>query len=165
MRGCIVMPESLIEEFELFYIELPSNVRRDLSFMMVALSNEDFVFHDPTEVHELAAHKLFNSATRFGVIGDLIYAVSILDVYFAMSVRDRFGTDGTHLRRKRHSSGAANVLSDFYSTEIEAILMAKRQWLELRATRFAPHAIAAALAPTRPMRRRSRPAVSTSSAT
>lgn len=148
--GEIAMAESLIEKFEIFYIGLPPNVRSDLAFMMVMLCNEDLVFHDPAEVYELASHGLFKSTTRLGCIGDLIYAVSVLDVYFAMNVRDRFGVDS--LKRPRRST--TNVPPDFYAGEVDAIHDARRRWLELRATSFAPDVIATALIPPEPPQKR-----------
>jgi hypothetical protein len=48
------MSESLLEDFELFFVELPANVRDDLSFMMVILFDENFVFYDAREVYERA---------------------------------------------------------------------------------------------------------------
>ena len=131
------MPLSLIEEFETFYIGLPRSVRDDLSFMMVILSNEDLIFSDPAEVYAIAAQSLFRATTRIGRVSRLIGAVSILDVYFAMDVQERFAG----------SKGGASA-SHHYSKEIDAILAAKQRWQELRATRLTAAAISKELSPS-----------------
>ncbi len=156
------MSESLVEEFELFFVGLPANVGDDLSFMMITLSDEDLDFHDPAEIYELASKGLFKTATRFGRMGNLIYAVSVLDIYFAMNVRDRFGPA---LRQKRPNDLPAKVSSGPYAREVEAIRTAKQRWAELRKKKFTPKKLAAALTPSKTVRRRFRSAVQSSSAT
>src|ERR1700733_971591 len=84
------MSETLVEDFETFFIELPAEVRNDLWFMLVILSDEDFVFQDGTDIYERAAQGLFQAKTRIGRIGNLIQAVSIFDTYFAMDAGERF---------------------------------------------------------------------------
>jgi hypothetical protein len=158
----MTMPESLVEEFELFFIGLPTNVRDDLSFMMIMLSNEDLDFHDPAEVYDLASQGLSKTATRFGRMGNLIYAVSILDIYFAMNVRDRFGPGS---RQNRPNDLPAEVSSGPYAREVDAIRAAKQRWAELRAKKFTPKKLAAALTPSKTVRRRFRSAVQSSPAT
>jgi hypothetical protein len=156
------MSESLLEDFELFFGELPANVREDLLFMMVILSDENFVFYDAREVYERAGRGLFEAETRIGRIGNLINAVSVLDVYFAMNVRNRFDVKNTS-RRERAGGGGAKTARDCYAHEIDAIRTAKQRWLELRATKFTPAAIAAALIPPGPPQKRApRPSTSSS---
>jgi len=156
------MSESLVEEFELFFVGLPANVRDDLSFMMIMLSDEDLDFHDPAEIYELASKGLFKTATRFGRMGNLIYAVSILDIYFAMNVRDRFGAAS---QQKRPNGLPAKVSSGPYAREVDAIRAAKQHWAVLRAKKFTPKKLAAALTPSKTGRRRFRSAVQSSPAT
>jgi hypothetical protein len=135
--------ETLLEDFELFFVGLPDNVRDDLSFMMVVLSDESFVVREVGDVYERALQGLLRANTRMGRVGNLIRAVSVLDVYFALNVRDRFGP-------QRRSANVPNASASRgpYTEEIDAIKAAKRHWLELRATKFTPAAIAAALIPT-----------------
>jgi hypothetical protein len=145
------MPSPL-EDFEAFFAGLPANVRHDLSFMMVILSDESLVVHEVREVYERAPLGLFQASTRMGRIGNLIHAASVVDVYFALNVSDRFGpqrrcADGTNGKTSRGP----------YAEEIDAIKTAKRRWLELRATKFSPAALAAALIPPGSPRRRRRP--------
>jgi len=83
--------ETLVEDFETFFIELPADVRNDLWFMMVILSDENFVFHDGTDIYERSAQGLFQAKTRIGRLGNLIQAAAIFDVYFAMDAGERFG--------------------------------------------------------------------------
>lgn len=146
------MWKSLLEEFELFFVMLPPNVRDDLSFMMVVLSDESLVVRDVAQVYERAAQGLFNANSRMGRIGNLINAVSVLDVYFAMDVHNRFDAHKARPRGARRTG----MPSGPYAREIVAIETAKQRWVELRATRFTPEAIAAALIPPAPPRRGTR---------
>jgi hypothetical protein len=138
------MSETLLEDFETFFIELPAEVRNDLWFMLVILSDEDFVFHDGTDIYERAAQGLFQAKTRIGRIGNLIQAVSIFDTYFAMDAGERFDA-GRKTPSKQSRGGQPSLYR--YANQIGAIETAKLRWQELRATKFTPAAIAAALIP------------------
>jgi hypothetical protein len=138
------MSETLLEDFETFFIELPAEVRNDLWFMLVILSDEDFVFQDGTDIYERAAQGLFQAKTRIGRIGNLIQAVSIFDTYFAMDAGERF--DANRKASSKQSRGGQPSLYR-YANQIDAIEAAKQRWQELRATKFTPAAIAAALIP------------------
>jgi hypothetical protein len=138
------MSETLLEDFETFFIDLPAEVRNDLWFMMTILPDEDFVFHDGTDIYERAAQGLFQAKTRIGRIGNLIHAVSIFDVYFAMDTGDRFAA-GRKSAPQQSRGGNASLYR--YANQVDAIEAAKKRWRELRATTFTPAAIAAALIP------------------
>jgi hypothetical protein len=131
------MSVSLLEEFERFFTELPSTVRSDLWFMMVMMSDESLVFDDPAEACAREAPELFQARTPVGRIGDMIYAASIFDIYFAMNAGERFG---------RYDEAWPNSLPR-YADQAAAIEESGRQWRQLRSTKFAPAAIAAALTP------------------
>ena len=131
------MADSLLEEFETFFTELPPPVRSDLWFMMVMMSDENLVFDDPAEACERKAPGLFQAYTPAGRIGDMIYAASIFDIYFAMNTDERFGTN---------NEAQANSLTR-YTDQAAAIETSGEAWRHLRATKFAPAAIAAALTP------------------
>lgn len=131
------MAVSLLEEFETFFTELPPPVRSDLWFMMVMMSDENLVFDDPAEACERNAPELFQAHTPAGRIGDMIYAASIFDIYFAMNTDERFGTK---------NEARANSLTR-YADQAAAIETSSEAWRHLRATKFAPAAIAAALTP------------------
>lgn len=131
------MADSLPDEFETFFTELPPPVRSDLWFMMVMMSDENLVFDDPAEACERAAPGLFQARTPAGRIGDMIYAASIFDIYFAMNPDERFGTNN----EARANSRAR------YADRTAAIEASGAAWRQLRATKFAPAAIAAALTP------------------
>jgi hypothetical protein len=137
------MAETLLEDFETFFIELPADVRNDLWFMMVILSDENFVFHDGTDIYERAAEGLFQAKTRIGRIGNLIHAVSIFDTYFAMDAGGRFDAG----RKASSSQCGGQTPAHRYANRVGAIEAAKQSWRELRATKFTPEAIAAALIP------------------
>jgi hypothetical protein len=130
------MAVSLLQDFEDFFTELAPSVRSDLWFMMVMLSNENLIFDDPAEACESEAHELFRAQTRVGRIGDMIYAASIFDIYFAMDAGKRFGAD----------NAPPNSLYR-YADQAAAIAAAGQLWRQLRATKFSPAEIAAALAP------------------
>jgi hypothetical protein len=134
--------ETLVEDFETFFIELPADVRNDLWFMMVILSDENFVFHDGTDIYERSAQGLFQAKTRIGRLGNLIQAASIFDVYFAMDAGERFGANG----KAKPSRGGHTALYR-YANQAGAIAAAKERWHKLRTTKFTPTAIAAALIP------------------
>jgi hypothetical protein len=136
------MAGALLEDFEIFFIELPAEVRNDLWFMMAILSDENFVFNDGTDIEERSALGLFQAKTRIGRLGNLIQAAAIFDVYFAMDAADRFdgGSGGKRAR-------SANSALYRYASQIDAIEAARQRWHTLRATRFTPTAIALDLIP------------------
>jgi len=125
---------TLVEDFETFFIGLPADIRNDLWFMMVILSDENFVFQDGTDIYERSAQGLFQAKTRIGRLGNLIQAAAVFDIYFAMDANERFET----------SRKAALYR---YANQVDAIATAQGRWRELRATKFTPAAIAAALIP------------------
>jgi hypothetical protein len=153
------MSETLLNELERFFEELPSTVRDDLSFMMVALSDESLVVCDVQDLYDVPARQLFSAQTPIGRLGNLINAVSVFDVYFAMDAHRRFATKPfatrPNGRRSPPSTGIASLL-DAYAGQIDAIEAARQRWTELRQTRLTPAAIAAALAPPPPASQRRR---------
>ena len=81
-------------------------------------------------------------------MGNLINAVSIFYVYFALDPRERFG-----LNNSSPISGGSEVdaarfrIHNRYADRSKAILLAKQAWTQLRRTTLSPEAIASALAP------------------
>jgi hypothetical protein len=136
------MAVSLLDEFEAFFTGLPPAVRSDLWFMMVMMSDENLVFDDPAEACRREARELFQAQTPVGQIGDMIYAASIFDIYFAMNPGERFGGNGNMQPNDRYADQAA------------AIATSGQAWRRLRTTKFAPAAIAAALASPEPAQER-----------
>ena len=127
--------ESLTGDLEYFYDELPPDVRRDLSFMLVNLSDENIVDPEQAQDCDAVARSLFAARTRIGRLSDLITVAAIFDVYFAMDWRWRLNAGESAPGR----AAAADL--------IDAIEAAACDWAELRATNLAPAAIAAALLP------------------
>jgi hypothetical protein len=151
----------LLNELERFFDDLPATVRDDLSFMMVVLADESLVVHDVQDVYDVQAHRLFVAQTPIGRLGNLINAVSVFDVYFAMNAQRRFARKSPRLRNGRRpatgaDSGGVAALLDAYAGQIDAIGAARQRWAELRRTRLTPAAIAAALAPPDTTRQRQR---------
>jgi hypothetical protein len=141
------MPETLLNVFEGFCDGLPETVRDDLLFMMVMLSDEDLVVDELDDIDE-RARTLFGARTFIGRIGNLISAVSIFDVYFALDPSERFGSDGSQREGDDPQTDVtqSRVLSR-YADRARAILSAKQAWMELRRTTLSPEAIATALSP------------------
>jgi hypothetical protein len=133
----VKMSETLLNVFEGFCDDLPETVRDDLFFMMVMLSDEDLIV-DELDAIDQRARALFGAQTFLGRIGNLISAVSIFDVYFALDPNGRFASDVTQSR-----------IYDRYDDRRRAILAAKQVWMELRRTTLSPEAIATALVPDR----------------
>src|SRR5262245_19589669 len=131
------MSEQLLEDFERFFDDLPDIVRDELSFMMVMLSDENIVVHDIESAYESAARSLFAARTRIGRIANLINAVSVFDVYFAVDTRERFDSGRNGPRSPSKKAGISLVLSR-YSDRIGAMDQAGRRWQELRRTKLAP---------------------------
>ena len=121
--------ESLTGDLEEFYDELPTQVRRDLSFMLVNLSDESLLDPGLAQDCEAVVPTLFGAQTRIGRLSDLITVAAIFDVYFAMNAGRRFDAGASHAGR------------------IDAIEAAGRDWAQLRSTKLAPAAIAGALMP------------------
>jgi hypothetical protein len=141
------MPETLLNVFEGFCDSLPESVRHDLLFMMVVLSDEDLVVDELDDI-DRRARALFGARTFVGRIGNLINAVSIFDVYFALDADERFGLKGSQSDRSSPQSemGQSPVLNR-YADRRRAIVAAKQVWMELRRTTLSPEAIATVLAP------------------
>ena len=132
------MSEPLLHALEEFFDDLPSAVRDDLAFMMVALSDEDLVVHAAQDVYDVPARRLFNAQTPIGRLGNLINAVSVFDVYFAMDARRRFALKrGGHrpASAERACTGASFLL-DSYAGQCDAIEAARQRWTELRRTKL-----------------------------
>jgi hypothetical protein len=141
------MPETLLNVFEGFCDDLPETVRDDLLFMMVMLSDEDLVVDELDDIDE-RARALFGARTFIGRIGNLISAVSIFDVYFALDPSERFGLDGPPCEHGGQQGDATKSrIQSRYADRRRAILAAKQVWTELRRTTLSPEAIATALAP------------------
>jgi hypothetical protein len=141
------MAETLLNVFEGFCDDLPETVRGDLLFMMVALSDEDLIAPEIDDIDE-RARALFGARTFVGRIGNLINAVSIFDVYFALDADERFGVNRSQPERSGLQSDmtASSVLIR-YADRRRAIAAAKQAWMELRRTTLSPEAIAMALVP------------------
>ena len=153
------MSDTLQKLLELFFDELPATVQDDLSFMMVVLADESLVVQDVQDVYDIPAQRLFTAQTPIGRLGNLITAVSVFDVYFAMDAQRRFAPKPNGRRpapATRAEIGGIASLLDAYADQIDAISAARQRWAELRRTRLTPAAIAAALAPPRPTRQRQR---------
>ena len=141
------MPESLLSIFERFCDDLPETVRHDLSFMMVILSDEDIAVEQLSDVDERVP-TLFESRTFIGRMGNLIGAVSIFDVYFALDPGERFGLAQRHGESKGEDSSATRShIYNRYADRSRAIRAAKQVWTALRRTTLSAEAIAAALVP------------------
>jgi hypothetical protein len=141
------MSETLLNVFERFCDDLPETVRSDLQFMMVMLSDEDLTVDELGNIDE-RARALFGAQTFIGRMGNLISAVSIFDVYFALDPGERFCLD----RSRRESDGSEKKASQSrihprYLDRSKAILAAKQVWMELRRTSLSSQAIATALTP------------------
>jgi hypothetical protein len=142
------MPATLLDTFEGFCDDLPETVRDDLLFMMVMLSDADLIVDELDDIGE-RARALFGAQTFIGRIGNLISAVSVFDVYFALDPSERFGLDGP-----QHDCGGQQTditqsrVHNRYADRRRAILAAKQAWMELRRTTLSPGAIATALIAT-----------------
>ena len=141
------MPETLLNVFEGFCDDLPETVRNDLLFMMVMLSDEDIAVDELDDIDE-RARTLFGARTFMGRIGNLISAVSILDVYFALDPSERFSSDESQPEYGGpHIDATRSRIRSRYADRARAILSAKQAWMELRRTTLSPEGIAAALLP------------------
>jgi hypothetical protein len=141
------MSETLLNVFERFCDDLPETVRDDLQFMMVMLSDEELAVDELGNVDE-RARALFGAQTFIGRMGNLISAVSVFDVYFALDPGERFGS--TYSPREAggaESNANQSRIHARYADRSKAILAAKQIWMELRRTTLSPEAIAIALRP------------------
>src|SRR5262249_53914959 len=94
------------------------------------------------------ARALFGAQTFIGRIGNLISAVAVFDVYFALDPGERFGLDKSKRDFDEPQSNANQLrIRDHYADRSKAILAAKQIWMELRRTTLSPEAIATALRP------------------
>jgi hypothetical protein len=140
------MTETLLSALERFCDGLPETVRDDLLFMMVMLSDEDLVVEDLDDIDE-RARALFGAQTFVGRMSNLISAVSIIDVYFAMDPSERFGSDESAREYDQESDLVQSRIHNRYADRRRAIMSAKQVWMEMRRTTLSPEAIATALVP------------------
>ena len=143
------MSERVLEDFERFFVELPATVRGDLSCMMVMLSDENLIVDDIESVCEAAARGLFDARTRIGRIANLINAVSIIDVYFALDVGKRSFLGKNTRPRSSSTNPNISLNLDCYCAQVQAVRHAKQRWQTLRQTGLTSEAIANALIPSR----------------
>ncbi len=122
------MSESVLDDLTNFFENIPDFIRDELCLLLITLSEDELIEQDTDIDYQSAARTLFNAQTKIGQIGNLITAVGIFDVYFALDVAKRFD-------------------KACYAGGLEAIKGAGRQWQALRATRLSASAIAAALVP------------------
>lgn len=135
------MPKTLLNVFEDFCDDLVPTVRNDLSFIMVMLSDEEIVVEELEQPIDERARALFGARVFVGRLGNLINAVSIFDVYFALDTNERFAL----YKSKRESGGlqgdaTLSHLHHSYADRRQAIM-------ELRRMTLSPEAIATALLP------------------
>lgn len=141
------MLESSLDVFEGFCDDLPETVRNDALFMMVMLWDEDIIVEELDDIDK-RARALFGARTFVGRMGNLISAVSIFDVYFALDPSERFGSDTSQRESCRPEGNVIQSrIHDGYADRRRAILAAKQVWMELRRTTLSPEAIATALVP------------------
>ena len=140
------MAERLLDEFASFFDGLSDAVRSELSFFLVALTDEGRADGDWGLNYESAARALFDAQTRVGRIGNLIGAAAIFDVYFSADVAKRFEATG---RRPPGANGHTTcaMISTRYADRLKAIEAAHEEWQALRRTTLSPAAIGAALIP------------------
>jgi len=130
-----------------FFDDIPDIVRAELSALMVTLAEDDQLETTMND-YERAARALFNAETRVGRIGNLISAVAIFDVYFAIDHDARFGQQPG--LKSNHTPGEA---LDRFATRRDAIGLARQMWQARRDTTLSAAAIAAALVPPEPQGR------------
>jgi hypothetical protein len=140
------MPETLLNAFERFCDHLPEPVRGDLFFMMVMLSDEELVVEEVDDIDE-RAQALLSARTFIGRISNLMSAVSIFDVYFALDPDERFGLNRSQPECSSPQPDMTQSLLNRYAERRRAIVAAKQAWMELRRTTLSAEAIATALVP------------------
>jgi hypothetical protein len=136
--------ESLLDAFVVFFDGIPDAVREELSFFLVALTDEERIYQDEPPDYERAARALFSAQTRIGRIGNLIQAAAIFDVYFSADLDQRFAASARH---PEIAGGSSRLVAAFgrRADRINAIAAARDEWHMLRRTTLSPAAISAAL--------------------
>lgn len=138
------MSEAMLDEFATFFDDMPDVVRTDLSRLLVTLADEeDAAFEDQSD-YEWAARALFNAQTPAGRLGNLINAVGLFDVYFAVDASKRFELrqNGS---RPHPSEPRGAAASGRYAGHLKAIDIARQQWAMLRRGPLSSAAIGEAL--------------------
>ena len=136
-----VMSDSILDDLVTFFDDIPDTVRAELSALMVTLAEDDQL-ESPTSDCERAARALFKSETHVGRIGDLISAVAIFDVYFAIDHDARFAARQPGSTKSDHAP--RDALARF-AVRRNAIGLAHQMWQTRRDTTLSTAAIAAAL--------------------
>lgn len=139
------MPTNVLQEFADFFDGAPESVRRDLSGLLMALAYDGAVDVEGDVLHDDPVRGLFNGQTHVGKIGDLINAVGVVDVYFALDTAERFRPAGRPPGAALERRKAPAAVLAAYADRLAAVETARRAWLALRAERLSTGAIAVAL--------------------
>jgi hypothetical protein len=136
-----VVSASILDDLATFFDDIPDIVRAELSSLMVTLAEDAQLEHGVNDC-ESAARALFNAETPVGRIGNLINAVAVFDVYFAMDHDERFAARQPGSTKGDHTPGG--TLARF-AIRRDAIGLAQQMWQTRRETTLSTAAIAAAL--------------------
>jgi len=135
---------SILDDLATFFDDIPDIVRVELSALMVILAADAQLEHGASD-YESAARAHFNAETRVGRIGDLINAVAVFDVYFAMDHDARFAPRQPGSTKSNRAPG--DTLARF-AVRRDAIGLAQQMWQSRRNTTLSTASIAAALVPS-----------------
>ena len=141
-----VVSASILDDLVTFFDEIPDIVRAELSALMVTLAADAQLEHGAGDC-ESAARALFDAETRVGRIGNLINAVAVFDVYFAIDHDARFAS-----RLPGSTKNSRAPLAQF-AIRRDAIDQAQQMWQSRRDTTLSTAAIAAALVRPEPQGR------------
>ena len=147
-KECVVSA-SILDDLATFFDDIPDIVRAELSALMVTLA-EDASLKNEVSDCERAARTLFNAETRVGRIGNLINAVAVFDVYFAMDHDARFAPQQSRSTKKDR---APSDTLDRFAVRRGAIGLAQQMWRTRRDTTLSTASIAAALVRPEPQGR------------
>jgi hypothetical protein len=134
---------NVLQDFTDFFDGAPQEVRQDLSALLTAFASDGAVGFAGEPSTKDALSGFFAARTPIGKIGDLINAVGVVDVYFALDTGQRFKSAGQN-RRSPSVRRPAPIL-DGYADWLTAIETARRNWRTLRTGCLSTEAIAAAL--------------------
>ena len=140
------MSAPILDDLATFFDDIPDIVRAELATLMVTLAEDDQL-ENTTNDYERAARALFSAETRVGRIGNLISAVAIFDVYFAIDHDARFAA-----QQPRSNNTPGHALARF-AIRRDAIGVAHQMWQTRRDTTLSTAAIAAALVRPEPQGR------------
>jgi hypothetical protein len=132
-----------------FFDDMAAIVRGEVSLVMAAVTEEQFIYLGGEFDYEYAVRHLFHAPTYLRRLGHLINVIAVFDVYFAGDPKQRLGSLLASYNRLCADSDnpSLHVARNHYAAQLAAIEQAGERWTRLRNADLTTSALNAAPVP------------------